>query len=1104
MFKRLRFAILILLLSSALKLQAQFYYGMQMDFGKNRIQYQNFNWTYFDYERIRVYFYAGGNEIAKYVSVSANNQLPILEKRLEHQVEDKINVIVYNNQNDFKQSNIGLNNDESSNIGGTTKIIGDKIFVYFNGSHADMDKQIRAALAELMINQNLYSGSAREMVKNSTLMNLPDWFTKGLVQYLSEGWNSYYDNLLYDALKNDKISKFNKLTGKQAANAGHALWHYIVDVHGESQIPSLLYMTKINRSPDYAFLFVIGTSFDNLLFDFVDAQNRRIYMTKDSARTSPINNNTVLKKYKSAKHYYQLRLSPDAKNVAYATDELSQMKVYVKNLEEKPIRILKKGPKLERIADYNYPVIQWHPNNKTVMMIYELKDQLVIHTYDTETKEKHIRNMPGFEKVNSFSFSQDGKKLVVSGVKKGKGQSDIFIFTLNNSGLEQITNDVWDDNNPVFVKSSKYIVFESNRTNDTIKAKDDAAFFHKFNKNMDLYMAPYPFKTSVLVGITNTSEVDERVPQAYTNQYITYLSEKNGIYNRYLAEFDSAISFVDTTEHYRYFFKSKLVTNYDRNILDQNINLNTTHVAEMFYYNGKNYMAVTPLGKLDLVNYSQPKDSWFKMTIKPALLDPYFYNAKKYQPDISSPSISQTPTKKLDGIDFDNYTLSGEPKKTEVAGTNTVVSLAADSLKRSKNAGLITFPIQKNYFTSFFSDYIVTQFDNAYLGTTYQRFAGGGSPVYLNPGLNFLTKIGISDLFEDHRIVGAFRFSGIADLFTSGGVDNEVLLSYEYRKKKIDHQVVLHRQSFVKIDDFYGSPARAHIHDIRYTAKLPINEVLATKGSVLFRNDKFNYFSLGDVSLPKKPAYDNYVGLRGELVYDDTRNVMVNIMNGFRGKVWGEYWRKIKKERHDLITAGFDVRHYQRIHRQITWCNRLAGGTSLGTDRLLFYLGGVDNWFNAKFNNEINIVKPEQYQFQTLATNMRGFSQNIRNGNNFVTYNSELRFPIVKYFVDRPMRSDFLNNLQLISFFDLGAAWYGFNPLSKENTENVNTYIQGSNLSPIIITVINDKNPLVAGAGWGIRSRLYGYFVRLDFGYGIDNFKAQKKAVVGLSFATDF
>ncbi len=1101
MLKKASCYILVLLFALFFKTQAQFYYGMQMDFGKNRIQYQPFNWTYFDYERYRVYFYAGGNEIAKYVSVSVNNQLPILEKRLEYQMEDKVNVIVYNNQNDFKQSNIGLNNDESSNIGGTTKIIGDKIFVFFNGSHAELDKQIRAALAELMITQILYGGNAREMVRNSTLLNIPEWYTKGLVQYLSEGWNSYYDNVLYDALKNNSINKFNKLTGKQAINAGHAIWHYIVDMHGESYIPNLLFMTRVNSSPDYAFLFVIGISFDNLIFDFVDAQNRRLYMTKDSLRSSPINNNSILKKYRATRHYYQLKLSPDAQNVAYATNELSQIKVYIKNLEEKKAtRILKFGPKLERMDDYNYPLIAWHPNNRIVTMIYELKDQLVIHTYDTDSKEKNIRNLPGFEKINGFSYSHDGKKLVLRGVKKGKGQSDIFVFTLNNSGIEQITNDIWDDNNPIFIKSSKQIVFESNRTNDTVKAKDDAQFFYKFNKNMDLFMAQYPFKNPALVRITNSVDVDERMPQAYGNQYIAYLSDKNGIYNRYLAEFDSSISYVDTTEHYRYFFKSKLVSNLDRTILEHNINAQATHVAEVYYYKGKDYLAVSPANKLNERNIPKIRDTWFKMTQKPSLLDPYFYNAKKYMPE-PPPQQMQTP-KKQEGIDFDNYELSGEQKKQQAAGTPTGVA-KTDSTKKSLKSSLLTFPIQRNYYTSFYTDYVVTQFDNSYLGTTYQRFSGGGSPIYLNPGLNFLTKIGISDLFEDHRVVGAYRFSGISDLFTIGGMDNEFLLSYEYRKKKIDHQVVLHRQSFVKIDDYYGNPARAHIHDIRYTAKLPINEVMAVKGSMLYRNDKFNFFSLGDASLPKKPLYDNYVGARAEFVFDNTRNVMVNILNGFRGKVWVEYWRLIKSERRDLITSGFDLRHYQKIHRQLTWCNRIAGGNSLGKDRLLFYLGGVDNWFNAKFNQEINIVRPEEYQFQTLATNMRGFSQNIRNGNNFVAFNSELRWPVVKYFIDRPLRSDFLNNLQLIGFADVGAAWHGWNPLSKENTDNTNTYMQGSNLSPIIITVINEKNPLVAGLGWGIRSRLYGYFVRLDVGYGIDNFKTQKR-VISLSFATDF
>ena len=393
--------ILSLLILASIFAKAQFNYGHQMDFGKNRIQYQNFNWTYFDYEQYRVYSYQGGAEIAKYVSVSINNQLPIIQKRLDYVVEDKINVLVYNNQNDFKQSNLGLSSDDQTNIGGVTKIIGDKISVYFNGSHAELDQQIRAALAELLINQNLYGGNAREMLRNSTLLNLPIWYTQGLTKYLSEGWTSYSDNLMYDAIKNNHFNSFNKLTGKQATNAGYALWYYIVDTYGEAVIPNLLYMTRVTRSPDNAFLFVLGVSLDNLIYDFTDSYNRKLFMYKDSLRKSPINNNSVLKKYKSTRHYYQLKISPDGKQVIYARNELNQMRVYIKTIgEKKQKRLLKFGPKVEQIDDYNYPLLAFNPKGNIVAMIYERKDQLIIHTVDLETKEVVKRNLPGFEKIN--------------------------------------------------------------------------------------------------------------------------------------------------------------------------------------------------------------------------------------------------------------------------------------------------------------------------------------------------------------------------------------------------------------------------------------------------------------------------------------------------------------------------------------------------------------------------------------------------------------------------------------------------------------------------------------------------------------------------------
>jgi hypothetical protein len=1090
-----RYIIFLLLFSSVLT-KAQFNYGHQMDFGKNRIQYQNFNWTYFDFERYRVYSYQGGGEISKYVSVSVNKQLPLLEKKLDYQSEEKISILVYNNQNDFKQSNLGLSSDEQTNIGGVTKIIGNKMSVFFNGSHAELDVQIKAGLAQILINQILYGGNAREMVRNSTLLNLPAWYVKGLVSYVSEGNTSYTDNYTYDAIKNDHLSHFNRLEGKEAVLAGHSLWAYVVESYGEAVIPNLLYMTRVTRSPDNAFLFVLGVSLSNLVYDFTDAYNRRLFINKDTLRKSPINNNSVLKKYKTTRQYYQLKVSPDGKQVIYARSELNQVRVYLKTVgENKQKRLLKFGPKVEQLPDYNYPLLGWHPNGDIVFMIYEKKDQLIIHTVDIEKNEKVIRNLPGFEKVNSFSFSPDGKKLVISAVKKGKGQSDIFVFSLNTSAIEQLTNDIWDDNNPVFIKGNKQVVFESNRVGDTIKATDDAKYFYKINKNMDLFMAQYPFTNKAMVRVTNTPETNETQPQIFNNNYICYLSEKNGIYNRYIAEFDSSISFVDTTEHYRYFFKSKPITNFDRNILEHHINNQNTHVGEVIYANGKNMLLVSPISKLNEITIKDPLQTWVKISARPVMVD------ISENREVKAPE-SLSPTKKEDsgkGIDFDNYKFEGD--KNNAVNTSTVasnnLSNRKDSTGKKTDANLFNFPIQKNYFTSFYTDYVVTQFDNSFLANNYQVFSGGASPIYLNPGFNFLTKVAISDLFEDQRITAGSRINP--------SLDNEFMISLERRKKLVDHQFLVDRQTFARVDlsndrisNFY---AKVNTHSLAYKIKYPFSPVASIRGSLLYRNDRFVPLSNGDFPLTLKPEFQNMAGARVEYVFDNTRNVMLNIMNGFRFKIWTEYWQIKDDENRNLFTSGFDARHYQKVHRQITWCNRIAGGNSAGTDRLIFYLGGVDNWLNPSFNNNINVVKPEQYGFQTIATNMRGFKQNIRNGNNFLVYNSELRIPIVRYLINYPLRSDFLNNFQLIGFTDVGMAWTGWNPLSKENTENINVYpYEGSN---IIVTVNNPKNPLVGGMGFGVRSRLLGYFVRLDLGWGIDNWQVQKR-VVGFSLATDF
>ena len=73
-------------------------------------------------------------------------------------------------------------------------------------------------------------------------------------------------------------------------------------------------------------------------------------------------------------------------------------------------------------------------------------------------------------------------------------------------------------------------------------------------------------------------------------------------------------------------------------------------------------------------------------------------------------------------------------------------------------------------------------------------------------------------------------------------------------------------------------------------------------------------------------------------------------LQGTRFKVFGEYYYQLNKANSTLSSVGFDFRHYLRIHRCFIWANRIAGASSFGANKIIYYMGGVDNWIGAKFN----------------------------------------------------------------------------------------------------------------------------------------------------------
>ena len=1073
----------------SVNLFAQFYNGSQLTFGKNRVQYGERFWTFYHFDKFDVYFYLGGKSLAIYTAKLTTEKVKEIEKQFDYTLEKNIQFIVFNKLSDLKQSNIGLINDEQYNVGGITHIVGSKVFLYFDGNHKNFDYQIRSGIADIIVNQMMYGESIGSMVKNSTLLSLPDWYIQGLISYVAEDWNTDIDNYVKDGILSGRYEKFNQLQGKDAVYAGHSIWRYIAEKYGKSVIPNIIYMSKISRNIESGFLFILGTSFKNLITDWLDYYDKTYYL-QNKQKTLPCTEN-ILKRINKNRVYKQLKISPDGKSVSFVTNELGQYKVWIYNLETKKLkRIMKSGYKLDQKTDYSYPLLAWHPSGKILSVIFESKGKILLYYYIIDEHKFDKLRLFHFEKILDFSYSQNGKLFVFSAIQNG--QSDIFVYNIASHTYAQITNDIFDDINPGFINNSKNIVFSSNRTNDTIKYELKSDYLSNINinipKNKNIFLYNYSKKSKILKRITNTPLADETNPVEYNNQYISYLSDENGINNRYISRIDSMISYIDTAMHYRYFTTSYPITNYSRSIIEQNVSIKAKKYAEVIFSDGFYKMYVNDItlsqniapvkientdymNKLVNIDIKAKTDSIKKKTNQDNIHNKPKPKHKGFS-NVFKKDINKSDT---NAVDINNYVFYTFKKQQVVSDSNKVKTIV--NAKENTESDRFILPKQQNADVEYSINQLVNQLDFTSLNTTYQPFTGGENPIYINTGFNIFLKVGITDLFEDYRITGGIRISSSLE-------DNEYILSYDNLKKRLDKQIVFHRKSFKDATNY--SLINHHTNELYYILKWPLNQVISIKGTASLRNDKAVYLSTDIDNLIKSDIYNTWTGLKAEFIFDNTRKKGLNLYYGTRYKVFAEYFKLIDKNTDQSLTVfGFDYRHYQKIHKTFIWANRFAVSTSVGPNKLIYYMGGVDNWLNPKFNNEINVDKGQHYIYQTLATNMRGFRQNIRNGNSFAVINSELRLPVFKYFSNKPIKSDFWENFQIIGFGDIGTAWTGIDPYSDKNSLFTHTITK----KPITVIIKDQREPVVIGYGFGLRSRILGYFVRADWAWGIEDYK---------------
>jgi hypothetical protein len=420
------------------------------------------------------------------------------------------------------------------------------------------------------------------------------------------------------------------------------------------------------------------------------------------------------------------------------------------------------------------------------------------------------------------------------------------------------------------------------------------------------------------------------------------------------------------------------------------------------------------------------------------------------------------------------------------------------------------------YRLKFRTDYVTTTADNNVMFDGLQLYEGPQSRLSIPPP-GILLKANFKDLLEDYVIEAGGRLP-----VTFNGA--EYYLWLDNKKKRLDKRYILYRRVLVNNEERPTPypPTLSPEYQTRtvsllgqYEVRYPIDAFTSLRGSVGLREDKVRTLGSDLYSLERPDRAEQRASLRLSAVFDNTADIDLNLKTGTRAKIYADAIKRmsfntepewsLQFNKGFMTVIGFDARHYQMLDRRSQIAVRMAGATSFGSEKMLYIMGGVENWILPKFNNTIQLPQDDGFAYQSPAVNIRGFNQNIRNGNSHILLNTELRVPIFKYLSNKPTLGNFWRNFQVVGFFDAGTAWQGRNPFSRDNPINVVYLEEGPDGRPPIVTMqVNYfRDPVVAGFGAGVRSQLLGMYMRADYAWGIES-RVVQKPLLHIALGTDF
>jgi Tol biopolymer transport system component len=500
-------------------------------FGRNKVQYRDFDFKVLKTEHFDIYFYPSEQTGVEMAARMAERWLTRLERLLQHELRGRQPLILYGSHVEFEQTNV-IGGEIGESTGGVTEGLRRRIVLPLAGPLAETDHVIGHELVHAFqydISKPPDSGPGE-----SGMERLPLWFVEGMAEYLSIGPVDPNTAMwLRDAARQEMLPSISDLDNPKyfPYRWGQAFWAYVGGRWGDKVIGDMLSVAS-RGGVEAAFQQVLGVSSKEVSADW-QASIRKTYAPVFEASRGGGRGQLVIEgRELGADLNVGPSISPDGRWIAFlSTRSFFSVDLFV--AEASTGRIVRRLT--STATDPHFSSVQflqstgaWDSTSQQLAVAAVTSGRAAIAIFDAQnggvTREIELADV---DEVMHPTWSPDGRAISFTAMRQGI--TDLYVYDLQASRLRQLTQDAFADLQPAWAPDGRQIVFSTDR----------------FSSNLPtLAMGPYTLalidpQTGAIQPLPATGSGKHISPQwSPDSRSVYFISDRDGISNVYRTAID--------------------------------------------------------------------------------------------------------------------------------------------------------------------------------------------------------------------------------------------------------------------------------------------------------------------------------------------------------------------------------------------------------------------------------------------------------------------------------------------------------------------------------------------------------------------------------------